>query len=160
LRDFHPDLLALEHRPVEELDRALGLGGIQLDEGEALETRIEAIASSGPRPLAQRPAQVVFADPAALTAVDEELDQLAVAPAAVLVGLCAWRARGGAAGRVLEAFLGSLQSPMTVFASRSIRGISLSCVGVTRVIALRCGRPGRCGRCGARRTRWCRGRRS
>src|SRR5680860_923730 len=91
LGDLQPDLLALQLRPVEELDRAVGLVAIDLDEGEAVQHADIVDRLLGEHgALAQGPAQVLLVDAAALTAVDEELDRLAVVlralilPAAVL----------------------------------------------------------------------------
>src|ERR1044072_3537920 len=74
---LEPYLLALQLRPVEELDRAVALVGVDLDEGEAVQDAdvVDRVVGQDGA-LAQRPAQVLLGDAAALAAVDEELDRV------------------------------------------------------------------------------------
>ena len=79
--DLEADLLAFELGAVEELDRALGLIGVDLDEGEAVQDAdvVDGLVGQDGA-LAERPAQVVLVDPAALAAVDEELVVAGLSP--------------------------------------------------------------------------------
>src|SRR6185503_4366373 len=76
-RHLEPDLLAFQLGAVEEFDRALGLVGVDLDEGEAVQDAdvVDGLVGQDGA-LAERPAEVLLVDPAALAAVDEELGGL------------------------------------------------------------------------------------
>src|SRR6201994_1305309 len=84
LRDLEADLLAFQLGAVEELDRALGLVGVDLDEGEAMEDAdvVDGLVGEDGA-LAEGPAEVLLVDAGAFAAVDEELGGLL----AVVIGL-------------------------------------------------------------------------
>src|SRR5206468_3439776 len=96
LGDLQPDFLAFELGSIEELDGALGLVGIDLDEGEAVEDAdvVDSLVGQDGA-LAQSPAEVFLVNAAALATVDEELDRprlrLLARVAAVAVALRASR---------------------------------------------------------------------
>src|SRR6202000_848986 len=77
LRHLEADLLAFQLGAVEELDRALGLVGVDLDEGEAVEDAdvVDGVVGEDGA-LAEGPAQVLLVDAAALATIDEELGGL------------------------------------------------------------------------------------
>src|ERR1044072_6860484 len=110
LGDLQTDLLAFQLRPVEELDRAVCLIRIRLDEGKTVQDADVVDRLLGQHgTLAQGPAQVLLVDPAALAAVDEELDRFAVGRGQLLVrrrGVAAVGARLGtlAAARARRVF--------------------------------------------------------